>query len=49
MNPKLDLQISYKTPQDNSKPSTTWKDIHFQDKLSQPWDSTYHATMSQAP
>jgi hypothetical protein len=34
MNPKLDSQISHKMPRDNSKPSTTQKDIHFQDKLS---------------
>jgi hypothetical protein len=34
MNLKLDSQISHKTPWDNLKPSTTQKDIHFQDKLS---------------
>jgi hypothetical protein len=34
MNPRLDLQIPHKTPQDNSKPNTTRKDIHFQDKIS---------------
>jgi hypothetical protein len=49
MNLKLDSQISHKTPQDNSKLSTTRKDVYFQDKLSQPWDSTCHVTMSQAP
>jgi hypothetical protein len=46
MNLKLDSQISHKMPQDNSKLSTTQKDVHFQDKLSQPWDSTRHVTMS---
>jgi hypothetical protein len=49
MNSRLDSQISHKMPWDNSKPNTTWKDVHFQDKISQPWDSTHHATASQAP
>jgi hypothetical protein len=49
MNPRLDSQISHKTPRDNSKPNTTQKDVHFQDKISQPRDSTCHVTASQAP
>jgi Zinc knuckle len=49
MNLKLDSQISYKMPQDNLKPNTTQKDVHFQDKISQPQDITCHVTVSQAP
>jgi hypothetical protein len=49
MNPRLDSQISHKAPRDMLKPNPARKDVCFQDKGSQPWDSAHHATVSQAP